>query len=113
MPENTGGIEVNIRGIRIRTEGVGWVTQIQLSNEDQWYSWTQWKDKANAVTQATKLLERDDVARSRVVRVDWTVVEEFEQVSAEEQAHLEEGFAASDQAGGGRKKRDLDAEGET
>jgi hypothetical protein len=65
------------------TEGVGWISQVQLSPTDpdypgRWLSWQQWKGRDVAVRHATKLLERPDFVAARVIRVDWTIVEEID-----------------------------------
>lgn len=60
-----------------RVEGVGWVTQV-MDVKGQWFSWTQWRRRKDAETQAMRLLEKPEWVAARVARVDWTVVSRFD-----------------------------------
>ena len=52
-------------------KGVGWVVQVQ--SEEQWISWTQWRDRERADQHVRSLLATGKYQAGRVVRVDWTI----------------------------------------
>ena len=68
----------------VRVEGKGWITQFLPPPDENatpradWISWTQFKTLEAAQRHVFAMLgnERYGWAKGRIVRVDWTVVEE-------------------------------------
>lgn len=55
------------------TDTVGWVVQTRTAADEDWISWTQWRNRERAEQQLADLLRDPKHAEGRLVRVDWTV----------------------------------------